>query len=403
MVIPAIFFSFPKKIEASGIVYDPTNWIENAATAVASAASKASVYALEIKEYIGDGLAYAVAQAIIHQMVADTVSWINSGFDGNPAYLTNFNSFLTNTEDRVMSSYINDPNSPLRFVCDSFRLDIKKALSQNFTKYKPSCTVEGVGKNVKNLIDGLNNKWDWNTWDKLTLNQNNNAYGAYFNASSDLRSRIHGEISQKKTQLNWGQGFKPFKECNDVEYNNPDYGINGDNRKVIKSKYCENVTPGTVIAHSLNKSLGAGQDALIQADEIDEIVGALLGQLVKSVLNKGLKNYDAKALSKEGSDLSGPSGKIKKEIEKSTKGENDYLSVKKESISSVNEILTFLNKLLTTCDNESGKEWVKSKISEYQSIKSGLQGDIDLAEANLEKLNELNIKLQEKEFEVLMI
>lgn len=399
VLVPFIFFSIPQKTEAYDLTYDPINWIQNTLTAVSTGDSYISEYALEIKEYIGDGLAYAVAQAIIHQMVADTVSWINSGFDGNPAYLTNFDSFLTNTEDRVMSSYINNPNSPLRFVCNSFRSDVKKVLVQNFAQnntYKPSCTVESVGKNAKSLIDGLDNKWDWNTWDKLTLSQNNNAYGSYFIASRDLNSRINSKISQEKTQLNWGQGFKPFQQCDDVEYNNPDYGIDGDNRKVIKEKHCENVTPGTVISHSLNKSLGAGQDALIQADEIDELVGALLGQLVESVFNKGLKNYDKSSLLKEGTDLSGPSGKIKKEIEKSIKGENDYIPVKKESISSVDEILTFLNKLLTTCNNESGKEWLKSKISEYQSIKSNLQGDIDLAEANLEKLNELNTKLQEE-------
>jgi hypothetical protein len=42
--------------------------------------------------------------------------------------------------------------------------------------------------------------------------------------------------------------------------------------------------PGTVIAASLNKALGAGTDALISADEINEIVSALLGQIAVQAL-----------------------------------------------------------------------------------------------------------------------
>ena len=50
---------------------------------------------------------------------------------------------------------------------------------------------------------------------------------------------------------------------------------------------CQTVTPGSVISSSLNKALGAGQDSLVAADEIDEIIGALASQLVNQVLGPG--------------------------------------------------------------------------------------------------------------------
>jgi hypothetical protein len=48
-------------------------------------------------------------------------------------------------------------------------------------------------------------------------------------------------------------------------------------------------TPGAVIASTLNKKLGLGDDSLVNAKEFDEIVNALLGQLLNNVLgNTGL-------------------------------------------------------------------------------------------------------------------
>jgi hypothetical protein len=62
-------------------------------------------------------------------------------------------------------------------------------------------------------------------------------------------------------------------------------------------KHCPVTTPGTQLAASLNKSLGADVDEIITADEFDEIVGALIGQLTKKLLSGGVKgasdnNYD---------------------------------------------------------------------------------------------------------------
>ena len=48
---------------------------------------------------------------------------------------------------------------------------------------------------------------------------------------------------------------------------------------------CTTVTPGSVISSSLNKALGSGQDSLVQASMLDEIIGALAGKLVNQVLS----------------------------------------------------------------------------------------------------------------------
>ncbi|MEK7462056.1 MAG: hypothetical protein AAB618_00570 [Patescibacteria group bacterium] len=47
---------------------------------------------------------------------------------------------------------------------------------------------------------------------------------------------------------------------------------------------CVISTPGKVISEQLNKALGAGQDSLVAADEINEVISALLGQIANQAL-----------------------------------------------------------------------------------------------------------------------
>ncbi|HEX5774476.1 MAG TPA: hypothetical protein VFY28_00725, partial [Candidatus Paceibacterota bacterium] len=46
-------------------------------------------------------------------------------------------------------------------------------------------------------------------------------------------------------------------------------------------------TPGTVISNRINASLGLGEQSLVTADEVDEVLGALFTQLVNQVLGSG--------------------------------------------------------------------------------------------------------------------
>ncbi len=271
IVFSGSFFMKPQEVEATLPVWDYgnyalsiLNWVENVAAAV-------SAYAIEIKEYVGDGLVYMIARMAIQEIVAHTVEWINTGFDGNPAFITDPEQFALDIGDGIIGDFIFD--SSLNFLCSPFSVDVKLALIQDFTKgYEPKCTLSEVVDNVDGAIDDMGNQWNWDTWGSLTQNPNNNAYGAYMEASYNLRANIDLEQKQALREVDWGQGFKPFPEC--TEYFEDDMVL----------ERCENVTPGTTMANQLNKSLGAGIDSLVTADELDEIVGALLVQLVKGAM-----------------------------------------------------------------------------------------------------------------------
>ena len=74
--------------------------LSNKITAGATLSSALADKALGVKEYFLDGIAHAIARAIVSSMVASLVDWINSGFQGSPAFITDLQGFLLETLDK---------------------------------------------------------------------------------------------------------------------------------------------------------------------------------------------------------------------------------------------------------------------------------------------------------------
>ena len=96
----------------------------------------------------------------------------------------------------------------------------------------------------------------------------NNPYGALLVAEEQLSIRIKNSQGQEIRMLDWGKGFFSKKEGCDASGNN-----------------CKITGPGTAIENQLNEALGTGQQRLIVADEMNELLGALFAQLANQALS----------------------------------------------------------------------------------------------------------------------
>lgn len=255
-----------------------TDWVNFAVNAITSAGT----HALWIKEYALDAVAGQVMNLVIQRITASTVNWINSGFKGSPAFVTNPEAFFADIGDKAAGQYIfKDPN--LNFLCGPIRAKIRITLAGAYNRGRDQtrwqCTLTKVGKNLDNFMADFDNG-GWENFFELTQRPQNNPIGAYIQAEGELFERLAQKQDIAKTDLLQGRGFLSFKTCE--KWSAPTQDDNGNVAPVCIEEGI--ATPGSVIETKLNNTLSIGNQKLAVADEINEIVSALLNQVAERIV-----------------------------------------------------------------------------------------------------------------------
>lgn len=278
ILVASIAFFFlvfsPHPARAQWAVYDAANHIQNTITAkavVAQTAKDAGIFGA----FSLDGVAFSVMNLLVEQMLESTISWVNSGFEGSPAFVEDFEGFLIDTADRYALAYIWDGN--LQALCSPFKLNIQLALSAEYGAgrdgYQAACRLTDAIKNHENFLNGdFIGGGGWNAWRDITLNPDLNAHGAYLNARGSMVAGISNARFQQQFEINLGDGFLSKRECVDADGD----GEEDDN--------CKIVTPGQTIQGYLGATIAAPIARMTVADEIDELLGALMNQLAGNIL-----------------------------------------------------------------------------------------------------------------------
>jgi hypothetical protein len=279
-----------------------------------------------VKDYVGDKLAYDAAGLLLQTLTTSVVDWINTGFEGSPSFLTNPQAFFTDVADQVTGAFIGN-TGVLSQLCSPFSIDIRLSLALGGLNVRPdkryACTLSSVINNAANStvnvhgkatlngqvvesfdasgnaygysVDGFTNgdfsQGGWPAFIAMTTEPQNNIYGAYMVAQSDLAAQIAKRQNDIHVDLALGSGFLSSKKCKDVpidEYNSSGGEITSNSKGETVYRNCTVSTPGSVISDRLSKSLDIPMERLNMADSINKIVSALFSQLVTQVLQKGL-------------------------------------------------------------------------------------------------------------------
>lgn len=267
-------FLVPRKAEAQWVVFDPSNFTSNTITASNQVMSSA-------KEWGGDTIVWILVNVIIQHIAASTVNWINSGFQGSPAFVTNPDQYFGNLADGLAGQLIySNPN--WKFMCAPFRDKVQLAVNQAYLQSGNfSCTLSGVVSN----FDGFMGDFNQGGWDGfLTMSQrnSNNPMGLYVNWQEQLYSQIATQQSNRQNELNYGQGFMSWRKC-----------LTKDQTGKCTSQDPNISTPGSVIQNQLNTVLASGNGRLQVADEVNEIISALFSQLISKgigAIGNGLRS-----------------------------------------------------------------------------------------------------------------
>lgn len=248
--------------------------VKNAITAAATQLTAFNTGSLWFKENILDPLSWSIAKALLAQFTQSIVNWINSGFQGSPAFVTDLKGFLLDVADIAAGEYINDFLG-LGFLCQPFELDIKIALSIQYNTrtrdhQPPECTLSDIVSNIDGFLNGNFADGGWGGFLELTQRPQNTPYGSFLYASIELDGFVAEKRNEEQKLLDFGNGFFSSKICT---------AVTGQN-----AKDCTISNPGKVIVTQLNDALGLGNESLIVADELSEIINALFNQLAKQAI-----------------------------------------------------------------------------------------------------------------------
>jgi hypothetical protein len=260
-----------------GIVHDPINTAQNALTTIQGTITAAAASLDWTKNLTLDSIAWSLAKRAISMMAAEFLNWVNSGFQGKPAFVTDLRGFLLDVADTEIGSIISDLGGVGSFICAPFRLDVQIAIATQYQQGRdgeqsaPTCTLTGIIDNIEGFISGIDPGRGLADWLTITNTpQTYTPYGAVLSAQATARARLINAEGEEIQLLNYGSGFISQSVCEIIE------GTDQEN--------CQITTPGVTIASQLNKVLGVGQDILVEADEINEYIGELLGALANQAI-----------------------------------------------------------------------------------------------------------------------
>ncbi len=269
-----------------------------------------------LKDYVADPAVNIAARKAISSITKSMTTWAASGFEGKPSFVQDLKKAAKQAESEVTEKLLNEitisnngQDTNLGFLCSPFAEEIHNAFRVQLAVQKDStfikangCTIDSILEEAGNTIEDFKkdfSKGGWPAWLELTSGTNNR-YGAYFTIQQELWKRQAEEEDKRTKELTFGQGFLSSKQKGDCltyesDIQNPigpqregaDLSLVGPAEEdgCVQRGPDKIITPGTVIANQLNKTIGLGADKLVSADELSELVGAILAGLAGKILS----------------------------------------------------------------------------------------------------------------------
>lgn len=243
------------------------------------------------KEYILDPLAWIMKETIKQSITGSIVNWINSGFEGSPAFVTDIERNLGRLGDAVARDFFDeledrtgvDLNSPFQEqVTDFLRTSYYRNTGESGFFNREGYTLHRIAERDDAFLRGDFSEGGWDAWFSVVTNSSNNPIGAILNTSDELATRVETFRVNRLRELSFGNGFLSWRgDC--IE----ESGGTAEEQALADEEGClryDMRTPGIAIQSRLEQALNMSTGSLDIADEISEIVAALMLQLTKQVL-----------------------------------------------------------------------------------------------------------------------
>lgn len=243
-----------------------------------------------------DSIAYALGKTLLSSLTQSIVNWINSGFEGSPLFITNYEQYLADAFDQGTGIFMKQFLSPdvYNSICSPFRLQLKLALANyNNNSYdfgqRMSCTLGSISNNAINFGDSFNNG-GWSAFLTITGSSQNDPYGAYITSFNQMRAQQVATQINAQTKSIYNQGFLSQTTCSQEICDIKTIDSNGNASCAHKTCLSyTTISPGKWISDELSSATGIEFQRLGMADDLNKILSSLIFELFNK-LTQGIKS-----------------------------------------------------------------------------------------------------------------
>lgn len=348
-LVSLLLIFLPENAEAVVPVQDQANLNANSRTAT-------SVMSLTKKEFVLDNIAWTLAKSLSSSLIRNVTQWVRTGFEGNPLFITDLSRFALDAANEASGIFLEEylQKDTYNSLCQPWRNPIHLALTRANTgisnkNYKPQCTLADVINNASKMTDFMNDfqKGGWEAWGSLTASPANNPLGAYLDGldAMDKASAEAKANAEKEAQM--GQGFIGQKKC-----------LSKTPEGRCKEWTIE--SPGTWVESQLAESTSAEIKNLELADELDELLGALAGQLNNWILeglakNPNEGNTPGPSTQPPASVSTGTKQNTINIIEQSVNDETEYVKTKQNTVETYSQSASLYASAKACLETQLGK------------------------------------------------
>ncbi len=177
----------------------------------------------KIREECLNGIAISLARNQLTAMTKATMNWVTTGFNGDPFYIRNINSFVKNISDEILNNELsmfkdgagnwNTTDYPYGRSFSRSLINAREtatdplnSLKYDLTSYlEPGATTEDFSRDFS--------RGGWNAWLALTQRPQNNPLSFTMLASEAIAEKQAREVENAKEELANNDNFLSQKKC----------------------------------------------------------------------------------------------------------------------------------------------------------------------------------------------
>ncbi len=274
---------------------------------------KASTASINANSTCIQSIGRLIIKMLLQKLTVSTVNWINSGFDGSPAFIQDPGKYFNDIAKNEILQFGLEINNPQLFPFGKAWMQNTAAAFNNKFQNNAQYSLDKIIQDTNPEFTAATFYQDfsqggWNAWTAMTQIPANNPLGFKLMADNEIQKRLAGttqSVAQNvRDALQQANGFLGDMRCVDSATGAPngitqqqksDALIAGEKDPCIEAGgNWEYVTPGSLVASAATTTMGYQNNAYLNVQDLNDAVAAvldaLLGQFSSDIMEKGYAN-----------------------------------------------------------------------------------------------------------------